>query len=67
MLRNCEDMLRKQATDKAELEEKNRLFVEHIKIAHQKACDLELKNRKLEYQLEKEREQRPEQPAEKQI
>jgi len=60
-------MLWKQATDKAELEEKNRLFVEHIKIAHQKACDLELKNRKLEYQLEKEREQRPEQPADTQL
>jgi len=49
-------MLRKQATDKAELEETNGLFVEHIKIAHQKSCDLELKNRKLEYQLEKERQ-----------
>ncbi|KAJ5515934.1 hypothetical protein N7527_007494 [Penicillium freii] len=67
MLRNCDGMLRKQAMDKADLEEQNRWLVEHIKIAQQEACDLELKNRKLEYQLEKERQQRPEQAAGKQI
>ncbi|CAG7953491.1 unnamed protein product [Penicillium salamii] len=49
MLRNCDDMLRKQETDKAELEEQNRWLVEHIKIAHQEDCDVELKNRELEY------------------
>jgi hypothetical protein len=66
MLRDCDDMLRKQATGVAELEEQNRWLVEHIKIVHQEACDLELKNRELEYQLAKERHERPEHPAEKQ-
>jgi hypothetical protein len=59
-------MLRKQATDKAELEEQNRWLVEHINIAYQEACDLEFKNRELEYQLAKERQERSEHHAEKQ-
>lgn len=66
MLRNYDNVLRKQATEKAELEEQNRWFFEHIKTTHQKACDLELKNRELEYQLAKERHERPDHPAEKQ-
>ncbi|KAJ5865158.1 uncharacterized protein N7529_007074 [Penicillium soppii] len=66
MLRNCDAILRKQATDKAGLEKQNRWLVERIKIAHQEACDLEFKNRELEYQLAKERQDRPEQSATKQ-
>lgn len=66
MLRNYENMLRKQATEKAELEEQNQWLFEHIKITRQKAYDLEMKKRELEYQLAKERQERPNHPAEKQ-
>lgn len=66
MLRNYEHVLRKQETEKAELEEQNRWLFEHIKTTHQKACDLEMKKRELEYQLAMERQKRPDHPAEKQ-
>lgn len=66
MLRNYENMLRKQATEKAELEEQNQRLFEHIKITQQKACDLEMKKRELEFQLAKERQEHPDHPAEKQ-
>ena len=62
MLQNCDNMLRAHAVDKAGLEKQNQCFIEHIKIAQQKACNLELKNRELEYQLAKERQQHPKQP-----
>ncbi|KAJ5384700.1 hypothetical protein N7517_002611 [Penicillium concentricum] len=57
MLQNCDNMLRAHAMDKVSLEKQNQCFIEHIKIAQQNACDLELKNRELEYQLAKERQQ----------
>lgn len=66
MLRNYENMLRKQATEKAEMEEQNQWLFERIETTHQKACDLELKNKELEYQVAKERQERPDHPAEKQ-
>ncbi|KAJ5704456.1 hypothetical protein N7536_000145 [Penicillium majusculum] len=62
MRQNCDNMLRAYAMDKAGLEKQNQCFIEHIKIAQQKACNLELKNRELEYQLAKERQQHPKQP-----
>lgn len=66
MLRNYENMLRKQATEKAELEERNQWLFERIETTYQEACDLELRNRELEYQVAKERQERPDHPAEKQ-
>ncbi|KAJ5365192.1 hypothetical protein N7517_008078 [Penicillium concentricum] len=66
MLQDCNNMLRAHEMEKAGLENQNQCFIEHIKIAQQKACNLELKNRELEYQLAKERQQHPEQPEERQ-
>lgn len=62
MRQNCDNMLRAYAMDNAGLEKQNQCFIEQINIAQQKACDLELKNRELEYQLAKERQQHPKQP-----
>jgi hypothetical protein len=62
MLQDCNNMLRAHEMEKTGLENQNQCFIEHIKIAQQKACNLELKNRELEYQLAKERQQHPEQP-----
>lgn len=63
MLRNCDDMLRKQAMGVAELEAQNRWLVELIKIAHQKA---RVNNREIAYQPANERQERPGHLAEKQ-
>lgn len=62
MLQNCDNMLRAHAMDKADLERQNQCFIEHIKIAQQKACNLEFKNKELEYQLAKVRQLHPKQP-----
>ena len=54
MLQDCNNMLRAHEMEKAGLENQNQCFIEHIKIAQQNACNLELKDRELEYQLAKE-------------
>jgi hypothetical protein len=65
-LQNCDNMLQAYAKEKVDLEEQVQGFIDLIKRAHQTTCDLELKNRKLEHELAKERQQLSKQPDEKQ-